>query len=375
MREPGEQSVLQILVAFQYVPCLLVERHTHCIGMFHLRLLRDILHEAVHDVGLGQPVQVAHAASYQALEHEDVAIDRVGRSHAAQVGIVHLVPLFEGQVKGVTVHRTGNLVLVERVVPCQPALDAPLDNGADAVERSRHAVLGTPLPHIAKFLVPIEYGIHGHIFVFLLHPQLEVPDVVSRYGVYAQAEASLVQHLVPETLVAQHLVEIVEVVLAAFVRKRGLVDVFPYLVREQVLVGLVAAPRVDVGMVVFLYQPLEPVAVHATVVLFRDEVGNLLHVLVEGHLLLLRHQCHAGLVALPFRAPVVGVDGQFARCLDVHAADVTYTEIDTCLVRDVVLGGGLPDECGHFHIYPPFRFSLSFPQACASCHRLSYGSG
>ena len=337
MREPGEQSVLQILVAFQYVPCLLVERHTHCIGMFHLRLLRDILHEAVHDVGLGQPVQVANAASYQALEHEDVAIDRVGRSHAAQVGIVHLVPLFEGQVKGVTVHRTGNLVLVERVVPCQPALDAPLDNGADAVERSRHAVLGTPLPHIAKFLVPIEYGIHGHIFVFLLHPQLEVPDVVSRYGVYAQAEASLVQHLVPETLVAQ--------------------------------------PCIDVGVMVFFYQPLEPVAVHATVVLFRDEVGNLLHVLVEGHLLLLRHQCHAGLVALPFRAPVVGVDGQFARCLDVHAADVTYTEIDTCLVRDVVLGGGLPDECGHFHIYPPFRFSLSFPQACASCHRLSYGSG
>ena len=104
-------------------------------------------------------------------------------------------------------------------------------------------------------------------------------------------------------------------------------------------------------MVIFLYQAFEPVAVHAPVVLFRYEVGDLLHVLVEGHLLLLRHQSHAGLVALPFRAPVVGVDGQFARCLDVHAADVTDTEIDPCLVGDVVLGGGLPDECGHFHMY------------------------
>ena len=187
--------------------------------------------------------------------------------------------------------------------------------------------------------------------MFLLHPQLEVPDVIRRDGVDAQVEASLVQHLVAETLVAQHLVEIVEMMLAAFIRKRCFLYVFPYLVRELVLVGLVAAPRVDAGMVVFLYQPLEPAAVHATVVLFRDEMGNLLHVLVEAHLLLLRHQCHAGLVALPFRAPVVGIDGQLARGLDVHAADVPDTEIDPCLVGDVVLGGGLSDECSHFHIY------------------------
>ena len=158
------------------------------------------------------------------------------------------------------------------------------------------------------------------------------------------------QHLVAETLVAQYLVEIVEVVLAAFIRKRCFLDVFPYLVREQVLVGLVAAPRVDAGMVVFLYQAFEPAAVYATVVLFRDEMGDLLHVLVEVHLLFLRHQGHAGLVALPFRAPVVGVDGQLACGLDVHAADVPDTEIDPCLVGDVVLGGGLSDECGHFHI-------------------------
>ena len=86
-------------------------------------------------------------------------------------------------------------------------------------------------------LVPVEYGIHVHILVFFLHPQFEVPDVVSRYGINTQMEAPLVQYLVAETLVAQHLVEIVEMVLAAFVCERGLLDVFPYLVREQVLVG------------------------------------------------------------------------------------------------------------------------------------------
>ena len=232
MREPGEQGVLQILVAFQYVQRLLVERYTHRIGMLHLRLLRDVLHEAVHDIRLGQPVQVAHAASYQALEHEDVTIDRIGCPHAAQVGVVHPVAFFECQVERIAVHRTGNLVLVERVVPCQSALDAPLDDGADAVEGARHAVLGTLLPDIAVLLVPVEYGIHVHIFVFLLHPQLEVPDVVRRDGIDAQVEASLVQHLVAETLVAQYLVEIVEVVLAAFIRKRCFLDVFPYLERE-----------------------------------------------------------------------------------------------------------------------------------------------
>ena len=130
-------------------------------------------------------------------------------------------------------------------------------------ERFRHEVLHQRGFHlcidtITAYLIPVEYGVHVHVLVFLLHPQLEVPDVVRRDGVDAQAEASLVQHLVAETLVAQHLVEIVEMVFPAFIRKRCFLDVFPYLVREQVLVGLVAAPRVDAGMVVFLYQPLEP---------------------------------------------------------------------------------------------------------------------
>ena len=85
---------------------------------------------------------------------------------------------------------------------------------------------------VAAYLIPVEYGVHVHVLVFLLHPQLEVPDVVRRNGIDAQVEASLVQHLVAETLVAQHLVKIVEVVFPAFIRKRCFLDVFPYLVRE-----------------------------------------------------------------------------------------------------------------------------------------------
>ena len=78
-------------------------------------------------------------------------------------------------------------------------------------------------------------------------------------------------------------------VLHAVVRKRSLVDIFLYLVRQQIFVGLVAAPCVDVGMMVFLYQPFQPVAVYATVVFLGDKVGYLLDVLVEVHPLLFRY--------------------------------------------------------------------------------------
>ena len=175
-----------------------------------------------------------------------------------------------------------------------------------------------------------------------------------------------------ETLVAQYLFQIVTVVLPAFIGKGCLVHVFLNLVRQQVHVCLVATSCVDIGMVVFLYQPLEPVAVHATVVFLGDKVGYLLYVSVEVHLLLLRDQYYTGLVALFFRAPVVGVDGQLACSLDIYPTDVPDTEIDTGLIRHVVLGRCLSDECRHFHIY--VLLSLSYLPVSASCHRLWYGN-
>ena len=173
-----------------------------------------------------------------------------------------------------------------------------------------------------------------------------------------------------ETLVAQHLFQIVTVVFPTFIGKRCFVHVFLNLERQQVFVCLVAAPRVDVGMVVFLYQPLEPVAVHTAVVFLGDKVRNLLDVPVEVHPLFLRDQCHTGLVALFLRAPVVGVDGKLACRLDVRSADVPDTEIDTCQIRHVVLGRCFSDECRHFHIY--VLLSLSSLPFCVSCHHQSF---
>ncbi len=113
--------------------------------------------------------------------------------------------LFKGKVKRVAVHRLGYLVLVKRIVPCELAFDAPFDDGADAVECTRHAVLGALLGDITWQLVFIEYGIHFHIPVLFLHPQLEITDVISGNGIYAKMEAPLVHDLLTETLVTLYL--------------------------------------------------------------------------------------------------------------------------------------------------------------------------
>ena len=230
MRKPGKQRVFQILVPFQYIQCLLIQRNSYRVGVFQFGLLRDILHTAVNDVRLGQPVQVADTAADKALEHEYVTVDRIGCTQSAQIGIVHFVPLFKSKIERVTIHGLGNLVLVKRIVSCQSALDAPLDDGTDAVETARHAVFGTLLLDIAAQFVLIECRVHIHIPVFFLYPELEVPYVICRDGVDAEVESALVHDLVPETLVAQHLVEIVQMVLHAVVRKRSLVDIFLYLI-------------------------------------------------------------------------------------------------------------------------------------------------
>ena len=199
--------------------------------MFQLGLLRNVFHTTVHDVCLGQSVQITYTATYQTLEHEYVPIYGIGCPHAAQVGIIDLVPFFESKLKLIAIHGLGYLVLVKRVVSCQPPFDAPFDDGADAVERPRHAVLGALLGYITGQLVFIEYGIHFHIPVLLLHPQLEITDVVSGNGIYTKVEAPLVHDLLMETLVTQYLFQIVAVMLTAFCGKGCLVHVLLYLVR------------------------------------------------------------------------------------------------------------------------------------------------
>ena len=44
-----------------------------------------------------------------------------------------------------------------------------------------------------------------------------------------------------------------------------------------------------------------------------------------------------------------GADLLDASSLDVNASRVTDSEIDSCLVSDIILGGGLSYKCGNFH--------------------------
>ena len=75
-------------------------------------------------------------------------------------------------------------------------------------------------------------------------------------------------------------------VLVAVVRQSVFCDIPADLIDEMVFFGFVAAPCVDVGVVVFLYQSFQPVPVHTTVVLLCDKVGDLLDVPVKVHPLL-----------------------------------------------------------------------------------------
>ena len=120
--------------------------------------------------------------------------------------------------------------MVERVISCKATLDAPFDDGAYAVQASRHAVLGTYLLDIAADLVLVKHGIHVNILVLLLQPEFEISYVICRDGVNAKMEAPLVHDLMAETLVTEYLVEIVKMMFPALERERGLVNIFLYLV-------------------------------------------------------------------------------------------------------------------------------------------------
>ena len=83
MRESREQRFFQALVPFQYIQSLLVKRDPYRARVLQLGLLGNVLHATVHDIRLGQPVQVTDTAADQALEHEDVTIYRIAGTHAA----------------------------------------------------------------------------------------------------------------------------------------------------------------------------------------------------------------------------------------------------------------------------------------------------
>ena len=176
-------------------------------------------------------------------------------SQTAQVGIVHLVSLFKGQIKRIAVHRLGNLVLVKRIVSCQPTFNTPFDNRSYPVEIARNAVLGADLLVFLLLHVLVEQRVLSGKIMFLLQPVLELPQIIGGNRVNTQLKASAMQYFMLETLVTAYFVYIAKMVLVAVICQIIFCDIPADLVDEMVFFGFVAAPCVDVGMVVFLYQP------------------------------------------------------------------------------------------------------------------------
>ena len=107
-----EQSVGIDIVAFQYLQCLLVQRHPDGLRLAFLRLLRHVFKESVLDVGPREPVKVTHAAADIAVEHEDVTDDGQPRA-VVQVRVIQDVPLFRSEEERVAVG--GLLAAVEGI--------------------------------------------------------------------------------------------------------------------------------------------------------------------------------------------------------------------------------------------------------------------
>ena len=91
--------------------------------------------------------------------------------------------------------------------------------------------------------------------MFLLQPVLELPQIIGGNRVNTQLKAPAMQYFTLETLVTAYFVYIAKMVLVAVICQIIFCDIPADLVDEMVFFGFVAAPCVDVGMVVFLYQP------------------------------------------------------------------------------------------------------------------------
>jgi len=75
------------IVVFQYLQCLFMQRHSDCLRLAFLGLLRHIFQESVFDIGSCKSVKVAHTAADITVEHENITDNRQFRI-VAQVCIV-----------------------------------------------------------------------------------------------------------------------------------------------------------------------------------------------------------------------------------------------------------------------------------------------
>ena len=199
-----EQSVGIDIVAFQYLQCLLVQRHSDGLRLAFLRLLRHVFKETVLDVGPREPVKVTHAAADIAVEHEDVTDDGQPRA-VVQVRVIQDVPLFRSEEERVAVG--GLLAAVEGIDFIVGILHllAPVQEGAEQVH-------GVDDGRAGKRPRPVVDERAGCIEVWILLPQPvlvhdiipEIVHLLQRDGLHEEGEVRLAQYLPPVIMVARH---------------------------------------------------------------------------------------------------------------------------------------------------------------------------
>ena len=240
-----EQSAGIGIVTFQYLQCLLMQRHPDGLRLAFLRLLRHVFQKAVLDVGPREPVEVTHSAADIAVEHEDVPYDGQLRV-VAQVRIVENVPLFRCEVERVAVG--GLLAAVEGIDLIVGILHllAPVQEGAEQVHDVDDGRAGKwPRPVVDEHAGSIEVG------VFLPQPVLVhdiIPKIVhllQRDGLHEEGEVRLAQYLPAVFVVAGHLALEADDMLLGPLRTVKLLQILMDAGKQVRMVALEGAGRVQ----------------------------------------------------------------------------------------------------------------------------------
>ena len=192
------------IVAFQYLQCLLMQRHPDGLRLAFLRLLRHVFQEAVLDVGPREPIKVTHSAADIAVEHEDVPYDGQFRV-VVQVRIVEDVPLFRSEEERVAVG--GLLAAVEDIDLVVGILHllAPVQEGAEQVHDVDDGRAGKrPRPVVDEHTGSIEVGVLLPQFVLVHDIIPETVHLLQRDGLHEEGEVRLAQYFPPVVVVARH---------------------------------------------------------------------------------------------------------------------------------------------------------------------------
>ena len=133
-------SVGLVLIAIQNLQCGGRERYPDRIGTPLLCLTRNILDRPIDDIVLGHLHQVADAASDEALEDKDIALD-IQSGVIREIGLVQLVPFFLCEIEGSTIDGRANNIIIVRIPVHVASLDRPADEGVETGHRADDGVL------------------------------------------------------------------------------------------------------------------------------------------------------------------------------------------------------------------------------------------